>query len=58
MTIVNPDDLRPGDIVTMRDTFEVTEVTATEIWDGQVAYSKRSMTPSVTRIWDLFPVQK
>jgi hypothetical protein len=56
--IVNPDDLRPGDVVTMRDTFKVTEVTDTEIWDGEVAYSKTSMTPSVTRVWDLFAVQR
>jgi hypothetical protein len=56
--ILNPDDLRPGDIVTMRDTFKVTEVTETDIWDGEVSYSKTSMTPSVDRVWDLFPVQR
>ena len=56
MTAIDPDELRVGDVVTMRDTFIITEITGTHIWAGPVSYSKRSAFQSVLRFWALFPV--
>jgi hypothetical protein len=56
MTNIDPDELRVGDLITMREIFIVTAVTATHIWAGPVSYSKRSEFPTVERSWQLFPM--
>lgn len=38
MTNIDPNELRVGDLITMREIFIVTAVTATHIWAGPVSY--------------------
>lgn len=57
MSHIAADNIEPGDIVTMKDTFQVTDVDDQHVWAGPVAYTKRSLFSGITRTWDLSPAQ-